>query len=394
MSILMEPIAVAGMELPNRFVRSATHDSQSTATGEITDESVAFLSDLAKGGVGLLVLGFAYVTQKGQAVPNQTAIYDDRFIPGLRRVTESVHQYDTKVVLQVGDGGSQSMVAKERGYLPLAPSAVYKDWIVWRGSPAASQDGNASQAKWEFPENRSTPIPMEMAEMTIDDIHQTIAAYARAARRAKEAGFDGVQFHGGHGYLISQFASPVTNRRTDDWGGSLENRTRFIRECYSAARKEVGADYPLLIKMGVADQAKGGLTVEDGIKMAKLLADAGANAIEISEGVEMEPAHHIRAGMETGEKEPFYFDWARQVRKEVDIPLFLVGGLRTFSLMEQLVESGVVDCVSMCRPFIRDPDLVKQFSEGKIDKVGCISCNGCLKVAFTGKLACALKDSN
>jgi len=386
MSILLEATKVAGMELCNRFVRSATHDGFSTEEGKITDESIAFLSELAKGGVGLITLGFAYVTKKGQAIPNQTAAYNDRFIPGLRRVAEALHRYDTKVVLQIGDSGSQSVVAPQRGYRPLAPSAVIKDWVSYDG------DGEVTQTEKGTPEFRSNTTTFEAEEMTEDQIQQVIQAYAQAARRIREAGFDGMQFHGGHGYLISQFASPATNHRTDRWGGSLENRTRFIRECCRAVRNAIGVGFPMMIKMGVADQAKGGLSITEGVKMARLLEEAGVNAIEISEGVEEEPIHHIRTGVDTREKEAYYLDWARLVRKEVNAPLFLVGGLRSFDIMEQIVKEGIVDCISMCRPFIREPDLVKQYCTGQIDQVKCISCNGCLRKLRAGFLKCNFAD--
>ena len=386
MSILLEATKVAGMELCNRFVRSATHDGFSTEEGEITDESIVFLSELAKGGVGLITLGFAYITKKGQAIPNQTAAYNDRFIPGLRRVAEAVHRYDTKVVLQIGDSGSQSVVAPQRGYRPLAPSAVIKGWVSYDG------DGEVTQTEKGTPEFRSNTTTFEAEEMTEDQIQQVIQAYAQAARRIREAGFDGMQFHGGHGYLISQFASPATNHRTDRWGGSLENRTRFIRECCRAVRNAVGVGFPMMIKMGVADQAKGGLSITEGVKMARLLEEAGVNAIEISEGVEEEPIHHIRTGVDTREKEAYYLDWARLVRKEVNVPLFLVGGLRSFDIMEQIVKEGIVDCISMSRPFIREPDLVKQYRTEQIDQVKCISCNGCLRKLRAGFLKCNFAD--
>ena len=386
MSILLEPTNVSGMRLPNRFVRSATHDGFSSQAGEITDGSVAFLSELAKGGVGLVVMGFAYVTKKGQALPNQTAVCDDRFIPGLRRVAEAVHRYDTKVVLQIGDSGSQSVVAPQKGYRPLAPSAVKKDWVSFEG------DMKLSRTERGTPEYRPSTVTMDADEMTEEDIERVIQAHGQAARRVREAGLDGVQFHGGHGYLISQFASPATNRRTDRWGGSLENRTRFIRACCQAVREAVGDDYPVMIKMGLEDQAKGGLSIAEGVRMARLLAEAGVDAIEISEGVEEEPIHHIRTGVDTREKEAYYLDSARRTRKEVSVPLFLVGGLRSFDIMEHIVEEGVVDCVSLCRPFIREPNLVKRYSRGQRNKVKCISCNGCIKKLQAGLLHCIFDD--
>lgn len=386
MSILLQPMKIGKLQIPNRFVRSATHDGFSNENGEITEETITFLSELAKRGTGLIIMGFAYVTPRGQAVPRQNAIYDDRFIPGLKRVTEVIHKYDSKVVLQIGDSGSQSAVAIRRGYRPLSPSAVKKDWVNFEGEMKATTTGKGTA---EFKVNTTT---MEAEEMTEDEIYGVIQAHGQAARRVREAGFDGVQFHGGHGYLISQFASPATNRRKDIWGGSLENRMRFILSSYKAVRGAVGQDYPVMIKLGVADQAIGGLPLSEGVQMAKRLAQAGIDAIEISEGVEQEPAHHIRAGVDSREKEAYYLDWAREVRREVNIPLFLVGGLRSFDIMERIVTEGVADCVSLCRPFIREPHLVEDYTKGKSEMVKCISCNGCLKKLQAGLLTCIFND--
>jgi 2,4-dienoyl-CoA reductase-like NADH-dependent reductase (Old Yellow Enzyme family) len=148
-----------------------------------------------------------------------------------------------------------------------------------------------------------------------------------------------------------------------------------------------------MIKLGVQDQARGGLPLDEGVRMAQLLAADGVDAIEISEGVEEEPIHHIRTGVDSREKEAYYLEWARAVRAAVTAPLFLVGGLRSFDLMEGIVEEGVVDCVSLCRPFIRQPDLVHRYRRGELDMVTCISCNGCLKNLQAGKLECIFDDA-
>ncbi len=259
MSLLIQPLKIGPMEMGNRFVRSATHDGFSTEKGEITDNSIAFISKLAKAGTGLIIMGFAYVNRNGQALPNQTAIYDDSFIPGLKRIVDAVHRYGSKVVLQIGNSGSQSVASQRLGYTPLAPSAVRKEWIRF------DIEMNETRSELGAPEFKVNTAPMEAREMSEDEIQEFIQAHAQAAGRVREAGFDGVQFHGGHGYLISQFASPVTNRRTDKWGGSLENRLRFIVSCYRAVRTVVGNDYAVMIKLGLEDQAKGGLPLEDGI---------------------------------------------------------------------------------------------------------------------------------
>lgn len=386
MSVLLKPIQIGPMKLSNRFVRSATHDGFSSEKGEITDKTIAFISDLAIAGTGLIIMGFAYVNKNGQALPNQTAIYDDCFIPGLKRVVEAVHRYDSKVVLQIGNSGSQSVAAQRFGYTPLTPSAVKKEWVRFDSEMTETRTDQGT------PEFKVNTAAMEAKEMTEEEIHEFIQGHAQAARRVREAGFDGVQFHGGHGYLISQFASPVTNRRADKWGGPLENRLRFILSCYKEVRTAVGDDYPVMIKLGMEDQARGGLPLAEGIQMAKILAQAGINAIEISEGVEEEPAHHIRAGVNSREKEAYYLNSARAVRKEVDIPLFLVGGLRSFDIMEKVVAEDIADCVSLCRPFIREPDLVEKYRKGESGMVTCISCNGCLKKLQGGLLACIFND--
>ncbi len=386
MSILFEPINIGGIEIPNRFVRSATHDGFSTVDGVITDESVAFIEDLAKGGVGLIVVGFAYVTPTGQAVPNQNAIYDDRFIAKMKQVTEAVHNYDSKVILQIGDSGSQSAVAAQRGIRPLAPSGRKRQWASFEGSEEVTHTEKGS------PEYKMKTTAMEPLEMTEEQIERTINAYGEAARRVREAGFDGVQFHGGHGYLISEFASPATNSRTDGWGGPLENRMRFILSCYKSVRKTVGEDYPVMIKLGVEDQIEGGLKLAEGVEMARALAETGMDAIEVSEGVEQEPGHHIRTGVDTREKEAYYLDWAREVRKEVKIPLFLVGGNRSFDIMESIVEGGTADCISLCRALIREPHLIERFRKGDREIAKCISCNGCLVRLQQGRLECIFED--
>jgi len=301
-------------------------------------------------------------------------------------LAEAVHEYETKVVLQIGDCGSQSVVAPQKGYRPLAPSVLRKDWVSFEGEREVTRTDKGT------PEHLMETATLEAEQMTEEKIHEVIQAYGQAAGRAREAGFDGVQFHAGHGYLLSQFVSPATNRRTDRWGGSLENRTRFVRFCYAASRDAVGDDYPVLIKMGAKDQVQGGLPISEGVQMAKLLAREGIDAIEISEGVEKDPLHHIRTGVDSREKEAYYLPWARRVRDEVDVPLFLVGGLRSFDIMEEIVEEGVVNCVSMCRPFIREPYLVQQFREEKINQVKCISCNGCLKNLQEGLLKCIYED--
>lgn len=349
MSILFDPMEINGMVAPNRFVRSATNDRCADASGHVSDMLIAIYEGLARGGVGLIIIGNAYVKGNGRTSPTMMGAQDDGFLPGLRRLAEAVHRYDSKIVLQISHAGRQasSSVLHES---PVAPSAVY--YRLSKETPRA---------------------------MTEDEIEEVIDAYAAASRRAAAAGFDGVQFHGAHGYLISQFMSPYTNKREDRWGGSLENRMRFPLEVYRRARKAVGDGYPVIIKLNSEDFLEGGLTLEEGVQIAGALAREGIDAIEISGGMVESGKHISMPGIKTEEDEAYYLANARRFREAMDVPLILVGGLRTPALMERLLEKGEADMVSLCRPFIREPDLVNQWKRGDRKKADCISCNGCLK---------------
>jgi 2,4-dienoyl-CoA reductase-like NADH-dependent reductase (Old Yellow Enzyme family) len=351
MSILFEPIEIHGMQLRNRFVRSATHDACSNERGEMTDKTMALFSQLAQGGAGLLVAGFAYVHRSGQTFLHQTAIYGDEFLPGLKRLADKVHEYDAKIAIQIAHSGRGARAFKKTGETPIAPSLVENDAFI-RGS------------------HRS---------MTPEEIEEILDAFALAAKRAREAGFDAVQLHGAHSYLFSQFLSPRSNRRTDEWGGTLGNRMRFHLEATKRVRKAVGDDYPLLMKLGIKDTVEDGLTLQEGCQVAQKLCSIGIDAIEISEGLEKSGANHIRKDIKAGKGEAYYSAWAKEVKKVVDVPVILVGGMRSFDVMERFVHERVADCISMCRPFIREPNLVNLWHTKHSKAPKCISCNLCLE---------------
>lgn len=350
MSILFEPLEINGMQLKNRFARSATHDGCSNEKGEITDKSIEMFSHLAQGGAGLLVAGFSYVHRSGQAFLRQTAMHSDDFIPRLMELTDKVHQFDVKIAAQLAHAGRSTRLLKKRGETPLAPSLIENDPYI-RGLHKA---------------------------MTEEEIEEILDAFCQAARRAREAGFDAVQFHGAHSYLLSQFLSPRSNCRTDRWGGTLENRMRFHMEVVKRVRKTIGDDYPLLIKLGVQDTVEGGLTLSEGCQVARKLCQSGIDAIEVSEGLESGGANHIKKDIQPGQGEAYYMAWAQEVKKAVTVPVISVGGMRSFDLMETFALEGSTDCISMCRPFIREPGVVKRWQTGDRDPARCISCNLCL----------------
>ena len=350
MAHLFEPITIGGLELKNRFMRSATWDATADETGMVTDKSVELYKRLGEGGIGLVVSGFAFVSPLGQAVLAQYGIYTDEMIPGLRRMVEATRNDGTKVAIQIVHSGINSGYLGGQGIESLALSSI--------------------------PE-----INRPHREMKEDDIEGIIDDFIAAAVRAREAGFDAIQLHGAHGYLMSQAESPLFNQRTDRWGGSPENRRRFHLEVIRRIRKAIGVDFPLLIKFGVMDDREGGLTLDEGIETARQMATAGIDAIEISAGV----GQSIRTAREGDPELTPFRERASRVKHEISTPVILVSGIRTLETAKDIVESGDADIISMSRPFIREPELVARWQRGEQVPAKCISCSRCLRIVGRGE---------
>ncbi len=346
-SPLFSPVNLGSKKIKNRFVRSATHDFMAEEDGSISSRQLELYRNLAQGGIGLIITGHAYVLPSGKASPRQIAIHHDRFIPGLRKLTSVVHENEAKIFLQLSHAGRQT---KEKicGCQPLAPSPVYEP--VYQVMPR---------------------------EMSQGEIEEVIQAFVAAARRAKEADFDGVQLHCAHGYLLSSFLSPYTNRRQDQWGGSLENRTRIILEILRGIRKKVGEDFPVIAKLNSSDYLPQGFEIEEAIKVAQMLEQEGLAAIEVSGGSAESGKGSMWPGLRPEEEQGYFVPAASLIKKKVKIPIIGLGGLRSFRIMEKIIVEGQVDMVSMSRPFIREPDLIARFERGEASTSKCISCNKC-----------------
>lgn len=223
-------------------------------------------------------------------------------------------------------------------------------------------------------------------ELAVEQIRQIVEAFGQAACRVKEAGFDGVQIHAAHGYLMSQFLSPAFNKRTDEYGGVLENRARAVMEVTGEVRAAVGEDFPVLIKMNSEDFLDGGLSLDDSIKVGAVLQDGGIDGIELSGGSivsgDLSPS---RGKITSEDKEAYFRDAAKAFKENLRVPLILVGGIRSFRMAERLVEEGYADYISMSRPFIREPDLVKRWKSGDLRKATCVSDNQCFGPATAGE---------
>lgn len=350
--MLFTPAKIGAIEIKNRFVRSATNDRMTTHDGRVTDELVSYYRLLARGEIGLIITGHAYIHPLGQGSMRQLGVYDDSLIPGLKRMTDAVHEMNGMIAMQITHAGRQTQ--KEIiGQTPVAPSAI--------------------------PYGLQKVVPSELSDGEIEGI---IESYASAAGRAMEARFDSVQLHGAHGYLINQFLSPFSNKRTDRWGpveGSSgrdeDGRFRFLHEVYRAVREKVGPDFPVFIKLAMRDFVEGGLDVSASISIATRLSKLGIDAIETSGGFSG-AMENIRRDVLPGKGEAYFRSEASRLKKNVDVPVILVGGLRSLATMEAIINDGDADFVSLSRPFIREPDLVVKLKSGAV-AASCLSCSRC-----------------
>lgn len=355
MSKLFESTEINGMTLSNRFVRSATWEGLAADDGACTPELIDLMAELAKGGVGLIISSHAYVQKEGQASPRQLGIYKDELVAGLQDMTGAVHENNGKIVIQLAHGGYYAH-PKLIGKTPKAPSKA----------------------------EGMSKTPRE--EMSVDDIQNVISAFEAAAQRAKVAGFDGIQIHSAHGYLLSEFLSPAFNQRTDEYGGDIRNRARVHIAVLQGIRQVVGNDYPVLIKINCQDFVENGLTIEDSLKAAKMLVAEGIDAVELSGGILSSPKlNPSRVGIKTEDKEAYFQEDARAFKTQIDVPLILVGGNRSYTVAERLVEEGTADYVSMSRPFIREPGLINRWKSGDTSKAACVSDNMCFGPASKGE---------
>ncbi len=348
---------INGLELNNRLVRSATWEGMGEPDGGVNERVIDVYRTLADGGVGLIITGYMAVRADGRQASTQFLVSDDRFVPGLSRLADAVHEHGGKVVAQIVHCGGQAS-REATGLDPVAPSAVE--------SPGYSE------------------APTELSTTEIEDI---IDCFAAAARRLKAAGYDGVQLHGAHGYLLSQFLSPSRNQRTDRWGGSLENRARFTLVVYAAVRTMVGPDWPVMIKLNANDFLEGSTTEEDACALAAALAEEGIDAIEVSGGTGGSGRlGAARSKIDSEADEAYFLPQAEAIRAAAPgVPIMLVGGMRSLEKMESVLEAGAADYFSMSRPLIREPDLPRRWASGDRARAACVSCSGCSVPARKGQ---------
>lgn len=354
--MLFETTTIKSMSLSNRFVRSATWEGMAKEDGSCTPKLTDLMVRLAKGGVGLIITSHAYVSREGQASRWRLGIYSDELVRGLAAMADAVHNAGGKIAVQLAHGGCHADPGLT-GQMPMGPSRM-KD----EGLP-------------------------NCLEMTGDDFRMVAEAFGEAAARAQRAGFDGVQVHAAHGFLLSEFLSPFYNRRNDQYGGSVENRARLLVEVVHCIRDKVGDRFPVMVKMNSEDFVTGGLTMEEMLEVASILEGAGVDAIELSGGTRYSGNFiWARLGkLDTENLEVYYLEAAGKFKERVRVPLMLVGGIRSYSVAERIVKEGITDYVSLARPLIREPDLVKRWRSGDTGRAMCLSDNLCYEPARAGE---------
>lgn len=347
---LLEPGMIGSVHLKNRAVSSPMITGYATRDGDVTDRLLRFYKAKAQGGMGLVIVEYSYIDQKAsQSARCQLGAYDDTNIIGLARLSEVMHEEGAKTCLQLVHTGRQRFM----GIPPIvAPSPV----------------------PWEALHRRGVPVP---TELSVEEIHDIVESFGDAALRAKQAGFDMVELHGAHGYLITGFLSPHTNRRTDMYGGSLQGRMRFALEVVDNCRKKLGPDYPLLIRLSGSEYMDDGLAIEDTLEIAKTLENAGITAFDLSGG-----NHHTLHTQVVPSYLPLAFNsWAAEaVKQEVSIPVMATGSITSPALAETILQETGVDYIGFGRPFVADPYFMKKVQEGRPEDIRpCIRCcEGCL----------------
>ncbi|MBD1575978.1 NADH:flavin oxidoreductase [Vibrio sp. S11_S32] len=349
MSNLFESYSIGSMILKNRFIRSATWENLATETGYMTEPLLEVYRKLAEGEVGLIITGYANILADEKPNAGMMGMYNDSFIIDYQPLTELMHQHGSKIVMQLAYGGTKTTHnVGER--IIFAPSDI-------------PERGTKTQGK----------------AMTQADIDHVIDAFTQASRRAQAAGFDGVEIHGAHSYLINQFLSPYYNQRSDQYGGSLENRMRFLIETYHAIRAQVGDDFPVLIKLTASDFFDGGLTFDDTQIICQKLADIGVDGLEISGNI------HGSAQKRVGEKvdgylipeEGYFSEFGRVISKQVEVPVITVGGLSNLDTIEHIAQTSNIAAFALSRPLLSEPHLIKRWQSGDRTPVQCEHCSKC-----------------
>lgn len=361
---LFSPIRMGTLELANRLVFAATSSELADKEGFAFDDMAEYYCERARGGTGLIVVEATYVDEEGKRLHHNAMLNDDKFIPGMRKIVDAVHAFGAKIALQLNHGGRET-IPEITGSAPRAPSPVPSHFTA-------------------------VGDPVMPKELSVADIQALIQRFVEASVRARTAGYDAIELHGAHGYLIGQFLSPETNLRQDQYGGDTRKRARFYVELIRAIKQELGEDYPIIARMNGRDHSPAGLELDEAVEIAVMLEEAGADSISVSGGIHSSRPYRIVPGM--GVERGCYVRYSEAVKKRVRVPVMTVGRITTPELAEDILAKAQADFICLSRALIADPYFSAKARAGKPDEiVPCIACNECLATIHHHKgIACTV----
>ena len=362
---LFSPKKIGNVQIKNRIVRSATFMFRGEKYGYIGERFLKLYEELARGGTGLIITGAAAMDPSASGGPYQVCLYDDSHMSGHKKLVNLIHEYDdTKIAIQVNHLG-------RLGYHP------------------------------KFPNFAPSPIPYKATgitpqELTTEDVREFIKKFIDAGLRAYECGYDMVQLHAAHGYFLNSFISPYANIRSDEFGGSIQGRTKILVDIYDGIRDELGNQFPIITKLQSQDFIPNGITEDEGIEIAKIISNAGFDGIEPSgggrESIEFINNTLPSKTIKKLEEENYFLPFAKKIKPFMrDCALILVGGIRNPITAEKILQEGDADFISMCRPLIYEPELPNRWRNGDLTPAKCISCNSCLEIMEEGPVYCVTK---
>ena len=359
---LFSPCKIGNVEIKNRIIRSATYTHTANTDGTVTEEFIKFYSELAAGGTGLIITGLVAIDEEGKLDNGQAGLYDDNHLEGQKKFVKAIHEYsDVKIAPQLCHCGRQGMNS-------ISPSAVL--YQVTKKMPR---------------------------ELTNEEVKTVIKNFVNAGRRAYESDYDLVQLNGAHCWLLSNFLSPYSNKRTDEYGGNTENRTRILVEIYNQLTDEVGKNFPITVKLQTQDFVENSITLEEGKKITKILVDTGYDAIEPSGGgletIIMGGKSYPSLVVKSEDQENYFLPTVKEFAEVLgNTKVILMGGIRDPLKAEKLFQEGTIDFIALSRPLIIEPSLPNRWKNGDLSPPLCTSCNACFGSIRSGPVKCTIKE--